>query len=69
MARDTGKVIVASEVEKYLHGMEYPAFRNNLFDHAVEHGAPDEVLNALRQLPDEMFDSDIEVMETLIKIE
>lgn len=44
------------EVQKYLSGMDYPASKQDLVAHAEKNGAPKEVVEELRRLPDEEYD-------------
>ena len=43
------------EVEKFLKGVDYPAKKEDLVQHAQQHGADQRVLEALKQLPDQTF--------------
>lgn len=56
------------EVQKYLHGLEYPAQREEIIDKAEEEGADDEILNLLQQLPDKEYESPIEVSSAVSKL-
>ena len=49
------------EVQKYLAGVEYPADRQTLIDHAQQEGAPQEVIDMLTMLPEEEFESAADV--------
>jgi hypothetical protein len=44
------------EVQKYLSGMNYPATKDQVVEHAKEHGAPDEVMETLGNIPDQEYD-------------
>lgn len=44
------------EVQKYLSGMDYPASKQDLLEHAKGKGAPKEVMEELKRLPDEEYD-------------
>jgi hypothetical protein len=44
------------QLQKHLKGMDYPAGKDELVSHAESHGAPDEVLQALRNIPDRQYD-------------
>jgi Protein of unknown function (DUF2795) len=44
------------EVQKYLGGVDYPADRDTLLDHARQQGAPDEVVDALRSIDERTYD-------------
>lgn len=56
------------EVQKYLHGLEYPAQRAEIIDKAEEEGADDEILNLLQQLPDKEYESPIELSSAVAKL-
>ena len=49
------------EVQKHLSGVDYPASRDDLVSTAEREGAADDVLEALRSLPDREFDSPTDV--------
>jgi hypothetical protein len=44
------------EVQKYLSGISYPATKEQLLEHAKSQNAPQEVLEALKKIPDEEYD-------------
>lgn len=44
------------QMQKFLSGVDYPCTRDALVDHAQSQGAPDDVLDHLRRLPDREFD-------------
>lgn len=44
------------QVQKLLSGVDYPAGRDDLIEHAREQGADDAVLQTLRDLPDREYD-------------
>ncbi|TDD33084.1 DUF2795 domain-containing protein [Actinomadura sp. KC06] len=44
------------EVQKCLAGMDYPASRDDLVQHAQQHGADEQMLRALRAMPDREYD-------------
>lgn len=49
------------EVQKHLSGVDYPASKDDLVGTAEREGASDDVLDALRSLPDREFDSPTDV--------
>lgn len=49
------------EIQKALGGMDYPASKDELVKHAEDSGAGDDVLSALRGLPDRQFDAPTDV--------
>jgi hypothetical protein len=44
------------QMQKFLGGMEYPAGRDDIVEHARQNGADDDVLEHLRSLPDRNYD-------------
>lgn len=44
------------EVQKFLAGMDYPATRDELVEHAKGRDADDGVLAALREIPDRRYE-------------
>ena len=55
------------EVQKFLAGVDYPAGKDDLIRTAEQSGAGDEVLNALRDLPDRQFENPTEVSEQVAR--
>jgi hypothetical protein len=53
------------EVQKYLKGVDYPAFRSDLVAHAEEQGADDDVLDLLEQIPDNEYETPAEVSKAV----
>lgn len=41
-----------AQIQKFLSGMEYPARKRDLIEHAQDRGAPQEVISTLKHLPD-----------------
>ena len=44
------------ELQKHLKGVEYPAGKDALVEHAKGQGAPDDVLEGLQQIEDREYD-------------
>ncbi|HEV3407668.1 MAG TPA: DUF2795 domain-containing protein [Gaiellaceae bacterium] len=44
------------QVQKALGGMDYPAGKQQILDHARQQGADQEVVSALEQIPDREYD-------------
>lgn len=44
------------EVQKYLSGMDYPTTKDKIVEHARKQGAPQEVMGALENIPDQEYD-------------
>jgi hypothetical protein len=53
------------KVQKSLSGISYPATRDQLVDHARSHHADDDVLDALRSIPDQEYDGPNEVSKAV----
>jgi hypothetical protein len=53
----------ANEVTKHLSGMHFPAKRQELEQHASSHGAGDDVLQAIRDLPQDEYGNMADVMK------
>jgi hypothetical protein len=49
------------ELQKALGGMDYPASKEDLVEHAEEKNADDEVLSFLRNLPDRTYETPADV--------
>jgi hypothetical protein len=45
------------QVQKFLGGMDYPASKDQIVSKAEESGADDNVLEALRGIPDKQYDA------------
>ncbi|OGV41838.1 MAG: hypothetical protein A2X46_13750 [Lentisphaerae bacterium GWF2_57_35] len=56
-------------VEKYLKGMDYPAGKEDLIEHAEDLEAPDEVISILNQLPDESYETAADVTKAIGEIQ
>jgi hypothetical protein len=44
------------DVQKYLSGMNYPASKEQLVEHAKKKGAPENVIDELTRIPDGEYD-------------
>ena len=44
------------ELQKHLSGVDYPASRDDLVQHAESQGADEEILDKLRKIPDREYD-------------
>lgn len=56
------------QVQKYLSGMSYPASKEDLIEHAKKNGAPKELLDELKELPDQEYDGPNRVSQMVAKI-
>jgi hypothetical protein len=58
------------ELQKHLKGMDYPASKQDLIEHARSKGADDTMLDLLEQLPDdEEFQTPTEVNQAIGELE
>ncbi|MCO5971682.1 DUF2795 domain-containing protein [Actinoallomurus soli] len=55
------------EVQKYLSGIDYPASKEQLLEHAEKKGAPKEVLDDLKKIPEEEYDGPNRVSKAVSK--
>lgn len=58
-----------ANISHSLKGIDFPADRDDLVRHAQEQGAPAEVLDVLKQLPEEKYENMAEVMSGVGEIE
>lgn len=56
------------EVQKHLSGMDYPATRDQLVEHAKRSGAPEGIVESLRRLPAREFDGPNAVSKEMTKV-
>lgn len=57
-------------LQKHLKGLDYPASKQDLVEHAKSKGADDEMLDLLEQLPDdEEFQTPTEVNQAVGELE
>ena len=57
------------QLEKYLKGLDYPAKKSEIIQHAEQHGADKRVKGALEQLPDQTFDGPTGVSKAIGQID
>jgi hypothetical protein len=57
------------EVEKSLKGVNYPAKKNDLIKHAQQQGANPEVIDTLKELREENFNSPVDVSKAVGEID
>jgi len=56
------------EVQKYLSGIDYPATKQQLVEHAQDQGASEEIVEHLQQMPDDRFDGPNEVSRAISQV-
>jgi hypothetical protein len=52
-------------LQKYLKGIDYPAQKQDLIDHAQQHGADENVISTLEQLPEAAYETPAEVSKAV----
>jgi hypothetical protein len=57
------------QVQKFLGGMDYPASKDEIVDHAKSKGADENVMDVLEQLPDDEYQTPADVSKAIGKIE
>lgn len=53
------------QVQKFLSGMDYPANKEELMDHAKSRGADENIMHTLGQLPDEDYETPADVSKAI----
>jgi hypothetical protein len=57
--------ISPAQVEKFLKGMDYPVSKADLIKYAQQHGADENIRAALQRLPDQTFQSPVDVSKAV----
>ncbi|SFO15320.1 DUF2795 domain-containing protein [Nitrosospira briensis] len=57
------------QVQKFLSGMDYPASKEEIVDHAKSKGADENIMQTLEQLPDESFETPADVSKAIGEID
>jgi Protein of unknown function (DUF2795) len=58
-----------AEVERYLKGVNYPAKKEDLIKHAQQQGANKDVIEVLKEMRDQNFNSPVEVNKAVGEID
>jgi len=58
-----------AEVERYLKGVNYPAKKQDLIKHAQQQGANQDVIEVLKEMRDQDFNSPVEVNKAVGEID
>lgn len=58
-----------AQIEKTLGGVDYPASKQDLINHAKKDGANNNVVQILEKIPDKKYNSPIDVSKAVGKIE
>jgi len=61
----SGKRVSPVAMQKHLKGTNYPASKDDLVRQAEHNHAPDDILDAIRVLPADMFNGPRDVMRAL----
>lgn len=56
------------EVQKSLAGVDYPADREQLIEHARQHGAEEGIVSALEKIPDRTYDGPNTVSKAVAEV-
>lgn len=62
---ETGSKPNPTQIQKFLGGVDYPAKKQALVDHAREQGAPDDVIQTLEGLPEREYEGPNGVIKDL----
>lgn len=65
MAKNSGDKPNPIEIQKHLKGMDYPASKGDLVEHAREQNAPEEVTSVLESLPDRDYGKPTDVTKAV----
>jgi hypothetical protein len=57
------------QLQKHLKGVDYPASKQDLIEHAKQQGADEAALSVLGQIPDEQYDTPTDVSKAVGDIE
>jgi hypothetical protein len=58
-----------AEVERHLKGISYPTNKRELISHAQQQGASQDILEVLKELREERFNSPVEVNKAVGEVE
>ena len=58
-----------AQVEKFLKGINYPASKSDLLKHVEKNGASEQVRTVMSQLPDQRFNSAVELNKAISTLE
>jgi hypothetical protein len=62
-------MVSTGELQQYLHGIHYPAKKDDLMKTARGNNAPQDVMDLIDKLPDQSFPSPADVNKAVGKIE
>lgn len=61
--------VSTAEIQRYLGGIDYPANRGDLINHAKKNSAPEEVISVLSRIEEREFHSAADVNQAIGKVE
>lgn len=53
------------QMQKYLKGLKYPVEKNQIVEQAQSNGAPEDVMSALQQLPEQTYNRPTDVTKAV----
>ncbi len=62
---ETSEKASPAAIEKYLHGVDFPAEKNQLLQHAKKNQAPESVLKSIDGLPSKTYNSPIDISKAM----
>ncbi|RJP74384.1 MAG: DUF2795 domain-containing protein [Candidatus Zixiibacteriota bacterium] len=68
-SHDSDVSVSPAQVEKYLRGINYPASKRDLQNHARRNNAPEDVMDTLDMMPDRQYHSADDVAEGISEVE
>ncbi len=69
MAEHGQSSVSPAEIERHLGGIDYPASKQELVQHAREQNAPEEVTQVLDRMPDQEYGSAADVAKGVGQVE
>lgn len=57
------------EIQKHLKGLDYPASKEEILQHAQQQGVEDQIYSLLEQLPDQQYEKPTDVNHEIGEIE
>ena len=57
------------QVQKFLSGMDYPASKEEIVEHAKSNGADENIMDTLEQLPEEDYETPADVSKAIGEID
>ncbi|PSR12292.1 hypothetical protein C8255_26820 [filamentous cyanobacterium CCP3] len=57
------------QVQKFLKGIEYPASKQDVIEHAKQQGADENICSTLEQMPEDEFETPADISKAIGEIE